>query len=63
MLHQTTSDMPVIIRDNLSESWQELYQAAFNSALQWYGEESKAHRIAQSAVRSQAASATSVISN
>ncbi|MFM2432779.1 MAG: hypothetical protein RLZZ511_3993 [Cyanobacteriota bacterium] len=41
--------------------YDKLYEVAYNSALQWYGEEAKAHRIAWSAVRSQAASLNSVI--
>lgn len=55
MWYTTNHDLPVNIRYELSESAQDLYRAAFNSALHWYGEESKAHKVARSAVRNQAA--------
>jgi len=45
----------------LSDAAQRFYQVAFNSALQWYGEEEKAHRIASSAIKSQSASLNSAI--
>ncbi|HAX77964.1 MAG TPA: hypothetical protein DCY88_19625, partial [Cyanobacteria bacterium UBA11372] len=45
----------------LSESAQDLYRAAFNCALQWYGDESKAHKVAACAVRIQTVSLNSVI--
>jgi len=56
MSYQTNQDLPVEVRDRLSETAQNLYRAAFNSALHWYGEESKAHEVAQCAIQSQAAS-------
>lgn len=55
MWYVTNYDLPVDIQHKLSESAQDLYRAAFNSALHWYGEESKAHKVAWSAVRNQAA--------
>ncbi|MEW5856894.1 MAG: ChaB family protein [Cyanobacteriota bacterium] len=60
MSYQTNQDLPVSVRDRLSEAAQELYRAAFNSAVQWYGEESKAHEVALRAVRSQSASLNSI---
>jgi cation transport regulator len=51
MLYQTNQDLPLEIRDRLSEAAQDLYRAAYNSAIQWYGEAAKAHRVALSAVK------------
>ncbi|UBF23957.1 ChaB family protein [Kovacikia minuta CCNUW1] len=62
MSYKTNQDLPFSIRDRLSETAQNLYRIAFNSAIQWYGEESKAHRIALSAVRNQAARWNSALS-
>lgn len=61
MPYRTNRELPAAIRDRLSETAQNLYRVAFNSALQWYGEEEKAHHSAWSAVRSQAASLTGKI--
>ncbi len=61
MAYLTNRDLPANIRDRLSEASQNLYRVAFNSAIQWYGEESKAHKMAWSAVRSQAFSLNSAI--
>ncbi len=58
---KTNQDLPENIRARLSESDQDFYRVAFNSALQWYGEESKAHQIAWSAVRIQAFSLNSLL--
>ena len=55
MSYKTNRDLPATIRDRLSETAQNLYRVAFNSAIQWYGEEAQAHKIALSAVRNQAA--------
>jgi cation transport regulator len=55
MLYKSNEDLPLEIRSRLSEAYQELYRAAFNSALHWYGEASKAHQVALSAVRMQSA--------
>ncbi len=63
MPYKTNWDLPANIRDRLSRSAQNFYRVAFNSALQWYGEESKAHQIAWSAVRNQLVSLNSTISN
>lgn len=51
MLYQTNQDLPLEIRDRLEEAAQDLYRAAYNSAIQWYGEAAKAHKVALSAVK------------
>jgi cation transport regulator len=57
MAYQTSNcELPDSIRDQLSETAQHFYRVAFNSALQWYGNESRAHQIALSAVRNQSVS-------
>jgi cation transport regulator len=61
MSYKTNRDLPINIRDRLSETAQNLYRVAFNSAIQWYGEESKAHKIAWSAVKNQAARLNSAL--
>jgi cation transport regulator len=63
MSYQTNQDLPVNVRARLSEVAQDFYRAAFNSALHWYGDESKAHQVAWYAIRSQAASLNSSISS
>jgi cation transport regulator len=44
------SDLPDSVRNNLPRHAQEIYRAAYNSAEDQYGEESRAHRVAWSAV-------------
>ena len=61
MLYKTNQDLPADVRERLSDSAQELYRAAFNCAIHWYGEESKAHQVAWCAVRTQAVSLNSTI--
>ncbi|MBD2597103.1 ChaB family protein [Nostoc spongiaeforme FACHB-130] len=61
MLYKSNEDLPLEIRTRLSEAYQELYRAAFNSALHWYGEASKAHQVALSAVRIQSAMDRNVV--
>jgi cation transport regulator len=51
MLYQTNQDLPAEIRDRLPEAAQDLYRAAYNSAIQWYGEAAKAHKAALTAVK------------
>jgi cation transport regulator len=51
MLYTSNQELPLGIRDKLSQEYQDLYRAAFNSAIHWYGEESKAHKVARSAVK------------
>ena len=55
MLYQTNQNLPLEIRNRLSEAAQDLYRAAYNSAIQWYGETAKAHKEAASAVKMYAA--------
>ncbi|XGV98924.1 MAG: ChaB family protein [Leptolyngbya sp. BL-A-14] len=61
MAYLTNQDLPNNIRDRLSDASQSLYRVAFNSAIQWYGEEAKAHKIAWNAVRNQTFSLNSAI--
>lgn len=61
MSYLSNQDLPSGVRDCLSEASQHLYRVAFNSAIQWYGEEAKAHRIAWNAVRNQTFSLNSAI--
>jgi cation transport regulator len=61
MLYKTNQDLPLEIRTCLSESAQDLYRAAFNSTIQWYGEAAKAHQVALRAVRMQSARELSVL--
>lgn len=63
MSYQNSQELPASIRTQLSETAQHFYSVAFNSALQWYGDETKAHQIAWSAVRNQAVSLNSGISS
>ncbi|BAZ02587.1 ChaB family protein [Tolypothrix tenuis PCC 7101] len=55
MLYNSNQDLPLEIRSRLSEAYQDLYRAAFNSAVHWYGEAAKAHKVALSAVKMQSA--------
>jgi cation transport regulator len=55
MLYKSNQDLPVEIRTRLSEAYQDVYRAAYNSALHWYGEATKAHQVALSAVKMQSA--------
>lgn len=55
MLYKSKKDLPVEIRNRFSEIDQEVYRAAYNSAIHWYGEPIKAHQVALSAVRMQSA--------
>ena len=50
MPYDNLSDLPVSVRNNLPRHAQEIYRAAYNSAEEQYGEESRAHRVAWSAV-------------
>ena len=61
MLYQTNQDLPIEIRNLLSETAQDLYRAAYNSAIHWYGETTKAHQVALSAVKIQRARELSVL--
>ncbi|MBD2346609.1 ChaB family protein [Anabaena subtropica] len=61
MLYKSNEDLPLEIRAQLSQAHQDLYRAAFNSAIHWYGEVAKAHHVALSAVRMQSAMNKSVV--
>ena len=38
MLYKSNKDLPLDIQTRLSEAYQDLYRAAFNWAIHWYGE-------------------------
>jgi cation transport regulator len=61
MLYQTNQDLPLEVRSHLDDSAQELYRAAFNCAIHWYGDEDRAHKVARAAVRMQAVNLNQVI--
>ena len=61
MLYKTNQDLPVEIRTSLSETAQDLYRAAYNSAIHWYGDTAKAHKVASSAVKIQYARGLSIL--
>ncbi len=50
MPYENLADLSDSVRRNLPKHAQEIYRAAFNSAEDQYGEESRAHRVAWSAV-------------
>ena len=50
MPYEKLTDLPDSVRNNLPEHAQEIYKEAYNSAEEQYGEESRAHRVAWSAV-------------
>ncbi|ABG05699.1 ChaB [Rubrobacter xylanophilus DSM 9941] len=50
MPYEKIGDLPDSVRNNLPRHAQEIYKEAFNSAEEQYGEESRAHRVAWSAV-------------
>lgn len=41
MLYQSNQELPLEIRSCLSEAAQDLYRAAYNCAIHWYGEPTK----------------------
>ena len=51
MLYKSNQDLPLEIRNRYSEACQDVYRAAFNSAIHWYGEAPKAHQVALSALK------------
>ncbi|MDX2096708.1 MAG: ChaB family protein [Leptolyngbyaceae cyanobacterium bins.59] len=61
MTYKTNRDLPANVRDRLSDEAQNFYRLAFNSAVQWSGNETRAHHSAWSAVRSQVFSLNSSI--
>ena len=50
MPYDKLTDLPDRVRNNLPKHGQEIYKEAFNSAEEQYGEESRAHQVAWSAV-------------
>ena len=50
MAYEKVLNLPKGVKDNLPKQAQEIYKEAFNSAEEQYGEESRAHRVAWSAV-------------
>jgi cation transport regulator len=50
MPYDKLTDLPDRVRNNLPKHAREIYKEAFNSAEEQYGEESRAHRVAWSAV-------------
>jgi cation transport regulator len=50
MPYEKLTDLLGRVRNNLPRHAQEIYKEAFNSAEEQYGEESRAHRVAWSAV-------------
>lgn len=51
MAYKRISDLPDSVRDNLPKHAQEIYKEAFNSALDQYDSEERAHRVAWGAVK------------
>ena len=50
MPYDKLNELPKGVRNNLPKHAQEIYKEAFNSAEEQYSEESRAHRVAWSAV-------------
>ncbi len=50
MPYENLTDLPDSVRNNLPKHAQEIYRAAYNSAEEQYRGESRAHRVAWSAV-------------
>jgi cation transport regulator len=50
MPYQQITQLPDSVKNNLPKHAQEIYKEAFNSAEEQYGEESRAHHVAWSAV-------------
>ena len=48
--YEELDDLPDSVKRNLPKHAREIYRAAYNSAEEQYGEESRAHRVAWSAV-------------
>ncbi len=50
MPYKMITQLPKNVKNNLPKHAQRIYKEAFNSAEEQYGEESRAHRVAWSAV-------------
>jgi cation transport regulator len=59
MSDKTNNNGSASVRDRFPQEVEALYQAAFRSALDWYGDESQASKVAWRAVRHAAASLNS----
>ncbi len=46
MPYEELDDLPQSVKSNLTRHAREMYRAAYNSAEEQYGEESRAHRVA-----------------
>jgi cation transport regulator len=52
MPYRKRSELPSQVKDNIPDHAQDIYKEAFNSAIDQYdGDESRAHRVAWSAVK------------
>lgn len=51
MTYRSIRQLPRSVKDNLPKRAQEIYKEAFNSAMDQYGEEETAHKVAWSAVK------------
>ncbi|MEA5619132.1 ChaB family protein [Cronbergia sp. UHCC 0137] len=61
MLYKSNQELPLDIQASLSKDEQDLYRAAYNSAIHWYGEPDKAHHVGLSAVKMQYSTSISVL--
>ena len=51
MPYKQIDDLPPSVKDHLPKHAQEIFRAAFNSAVEEYGEEERAFRVAWGAVK------------
>lgn len=51
MAYQQLDDLPESVKEHLPKHAQEIFRATFNNALEEYGEEERAFRVAWSAVK------------
>ncbi len=51
MPYRSVRELPKSVKDNLPKHGQEIYKEAYNSAIEQYGEEERAHKVAWSAVK------------
>lgn len=51
MPYQQITDLPESVREHLPKHAQEIFRAVFNNALEEYGEEDRAFRVAWGAVK------------
>ena len=53
MPYNKKSELPDSVRNNLPAHAQDIYKEAFNSAIDQYGDEQRAHKVAWAAVKQQ----------